>query len=214
MPEPSAEQNKPSVTINPFFIGWKNVLLALLFGTTIIAAGLAGYYYFQLKGVKALPSISPPKAATSSAQKAEMAGWNTYRNETYGFEIKYPETYQIKENPKSEDFYHYLAEFSSPPSTKTFMSIVVVRDVDTYKNASPKFVAEREISDSASEYTITAMKVGPYNAALTKILSSGKETKASGVTVAHPNDNLFIEIGFEGEAQEFDKVLSTFQFID
>jgi hypothetical protein len=90
MPEPSAEQNKPSVTINPFFIGWKNVLLALLFGTTIIATGLAGYYYFQLKGVKAPPSSSPPKTATTSAKKDETVGWKTYTDNKLKFSFKYP----------------------------------------------------------------------------------------------------------------------------
>jgi len=57
------------------------------------------------------------------------------------------------------------------------------------------------------------MKVGSYEAALTKTLSSGKETKVYGVTIAHPNKNLFIEIGFEGEYQEFYQIPSTFKFL-
>jgi len=133
------EEVKPVTTIS-----WPKVFLTVL--TIVVVAGvIAGalFWYFYIRQPETSSSVNITKPATSSAQKDMTAGWRTYSNETYGFEIKYPKTYQIKEHPKSEDLYHYLAEFSSPPSAETFMSIVVVKDVDIYKNASPKFVAER-----------------------------------------------------------------------
>jgi hypothetical protein len=98
MPQPSGSTNKPSVIINPFFffIGRKNVLLALLFGTAIIGAGLAGYYYFQLKAVKAPPPVSPPKTATSSTQKDETAGWKSYISKDGSCSFKHPSTWTQK----------------------------------------------------------------------------------------------------------------------
>ena len=112
MPEKPNKTSKPFVIINPFFIHWKNLIIPLLIGTTLIGAGLVGYYYFQLKWLapplpitfpkKATPSANP---ATSSAQKDETAGWKTYASSYILF--SYPENLSVNEFEHTDSYSPY-----------------------------------------------------------------------------------------------------------
>lgn len=97
MPRAAPKISKPSVIINPFLISWKNVVIALLVGISVISAAVVGYYYLQLKGLAPPPPVSFPKTATPSAQKDETAGWKTYQNKGLEFTIKYPSDWEISE---------------------------------------------------------------------------------------------------------------------
>jgi len=92
MPETAKKPSKPFVVINPFFIRWRNIVVPLLIGTTLLGAILVGYYYFQLKWLAPSLPISFPRIATRSAQKAETAGWKTYtgNKEKFKYQFKYP----------------------------------------------------------------------------------------------------------------------------
>jgi len=95
MPEKPNKPSKPFVVINPFLISWKNVIIGLLVGTTLIGAGLVGYYYFQLKGLAPPLPISFPRIATPSAQKDEAAGWKTYTSTDRKYTFKYPSNWVV-----------------------------------------------------------------------------------------------------------------------
>jgi len=64
----------------------KKILIYVLIGL-IIAGGAFGYYIWQKGGL--FPDLPTP---TVAATPDPTADWQTYRNEQYGFEVRYPES--------------------------------------------------------------------------------------------------------------------------
>jgi len=77
---------------------WKYILIVLILAL-IVGGGILGYLrYFkkELISLLQLPEIKKPEKVVEE----ETADWKTYRNEKYGFEIKYPPGFFAKKGKR------------------------------------------------------------------------------------------------------------------
>jgi len=79
---------------------WKYILIVVILAI-IVGGGILGYKRNVFKEIISLtkfPEIKKPEKIV----KDETANWETYRNEEYGFEIKYPKDFSLQEIFPSE----------------------------------------------------------------------------------------------------------------
>lgn len=91
LPEPSAELPKPKSKIK---------LWIVLIIVVLIAVGYFGWTYL---GKSKTETITTPATTTTTPAIAPVstADWKTYTNTNYGFSLKYPSTYNVKEESKN-----------------------------------------------------------------------------------------------------------------
>ena len=186
------------------------LILAIITITSVLVGILV---YLQLKSpasqVQPTPTSGKTSQSTSPHPTDEVTNWEVFQNEKYGFEMKYPPKYlSTSTNQKPNDYYDSLAVLALKSN---FIKIKAIHDIDIYKDQSPKFVAEREISESPFSHKVKETKIGKYAAAVTE-LDDGAEGFIA--TINHPSRNVFIEVFAKLSSEEFDQILSTFKFLD
>jgi len=92
----------------------KTIISIIIILALILIVGIS-YYGYQKKQEKATeieqsattveesasqPNIQPTTPKPSAEPKSDlMSDWKTYTNQTYGFKVKYPKDWQVKEEP-------------------------------------------------------------------------------------------------------------------
>ena len=78
-----------------YYVIMKTILMAILAVLSVALAGVLGYQKLTqpelVPTVVSQPAVNQPVATTSD----ETAGWKTYRNEGYGFEVEYPGNWHV-----------------------------------------------------------------------------------------------------------------------
>ncbi len=151
-------QSNPVVDQPPKNI--RKIIVLIIIGVLILGSVLCGAYYFWPKNNKPVACTQEAKpcpdgssvvrtgpncefAACPEAKTNQAADWQTYRNETYGFEVKYPPALKVWENQQlgtraiySVSFENTLA-YDNTPGTKTKTAgRKIVFNVSIYKNSN------------------------------------------------------------------------------
>ena len=86
--------------------GFGTLTIIIIAATILVGGGFFGYQYLQLQKIRegakppaAETTIPPPSPEETQPQTGaiDTSNWKTYRNEEYGFEVKYPEDWDTRE---------------------------------------------------------------------------------------------------------------------
>src|SRR3990167_634793 len=143
MPQVNPSTSAPKIVSNPLRLSWRNVILGLFIGTTLIGGGLVAFYYFELKNSTSSTQnqrilIGKPKSSSPSATPAqpriitdETADWKTLisqtvdKKKTIKFSFKYPSSFRIVEIKNTVPVVTNDPDYEiEPPSLKNLGKIV------------------------------------------------------------------------------------------
>ena len=101
----------------------KRVGLFIILGF-IIAGGVFGFYVWQKGG---LFPVLPTPTSVPTATPDQTSTWQTYRNEKYGLEFKYPNNYEvIVDRTSHEDYADYIIKLMDS-KTDAYIEIALTR---------------------------------------------------------------------------------------
>ncbi len=184
------------------------IKLFLLVALIAIVISIAGI--LLLKSMQPSPVVqTPPPAPSPQAQVLDTSNWQTYRSDEFGFEVRYPLTWEFLETDDEVSFKDSEVEYGfegSPLSSLTWISVQAIPEgYDTIENYAqsryrPNYKDEMETLTISRSKAIT---LSDYLRTETVIFHEGKV-----YTVYMPN------IGYSEVANVYRGILGTFRFID
>ena len=214
-PEPfNFFETNPKKNFAPWFIKLIVVLIAVGLGATGALWQFA-YNNYQY-GLSALES-SEEQILAIKQQRAEnpTANWQTYYNEKYGFEVKYPNDWRESangsftfSNSKNQEF--SVGMIGTGTEEEVFASVGFVRNgsallfMDSITN-EPVAVVEKMINGNKVFYANALARIYSVN---------GYKGVAEGFTALIENNDRSAVINAAAISEnEFNQILSTFKFI-
>ena len=194
-------------------------ILIILIVTFVV--GLLTIFYFlgnQNSGIELTNVLNPPSTPTSTSDQDETADWQTYRDEEYGIEFKYPLDWSVGQSPNSkeslliapESIIKGLNEIEWATGGSITLGMTINKDVERPEIKSDEysqlikediiFVDNRATTEYTTLQTIDLPGVLEGSVIVSVVIQSGE---------------VFYKIDFlDNQYRElFNQILSTFKFI-
>ena len=180
----------------------------------VLALAGTGAYFYVARTVKEKPAsaVETPKKEQKTADEAkadDIASWKTYQNKKCGYEIKYPQNYQVEENAS---FVHIL----NSAGGGNFIYCVLASDF--LKGA---YSLQEYIKQGVKDHSISA-NFQPKSINVGNL--TGTEVEGFGAAGSYKDIYLqkgdyILQFNIEKEANEtgikiFGQMLTTFKFIE
>jgi len=182
---------------------WKYILIVVILAI-IISVGILAYQQWwvkkHLEKLSEFPELKIPEKITQD----ETINWKTYKNEKYGFEIKYPDNFKIDEFPGEVIFYKG-EKLTTPPGSV----------LDPYPIALVIYNRGKDCGD-CSVFTLENITIAGYHAV--KAITNNQLTDYLWIT----GESKAVRINYGAHDKEdkvksdvtFNQMLSTFKFIE
>jgi len=201
---------------------WKYIIILLILAV-LVGGGILGYIKFFKKEIISVTQIKKPEKVL----KDETANWKTYRNEEYGFEIKYPKDWdwtiikEVRNYPimfGPEDIIAKVREsLQNIENDKDLTLWITVYDrmlfergILPYREKSTGY-----IKVTSSEINVSGAKGMHYTTEFLEDKGNYKKGEKT-ITVDLPLDGNYLSLYlFDCQYSDiFEKILSTFRFLE
>jgi hypothetical protein len=198
----------------------KKTIILILVLVIAVGAGVLWYADNYVKKLVINNNGNGDKTNGDKTEEIDTSGWQTYRNEEYGFEVKYPEDFDMELPPENSSTIieiHKLlkyTEFNGSKIVEDLLSLSVRKVnndltlegyVNWLNNSDPMFPKV----ENQSEYIID-------NVAVKKLSGSRAENIGKNdihdIFIRRNNKSYVIRYNHEDSAIQ-NKILSTFKFI-
>ena len=184
------------------------IAIIIVIIVAILAVGavvLVYQYYWQ-------PQTAPAPPEPSAD---ETANWKTYRNEEYGFEIKYPNDWYIYANNSSDVFIQSTKEESGGIPGPHINAFEIEAKSITLNTTLLQAIQGRvdEIKKAGINFTQENIKIGGKDGLKIKTVCEGVGCGAPEWFVINGNYFYYFNSNL-GYSNIFDQILSTFRFLE
>ena len=196
------------------------IIIVIVVGLLTIGGVLAYQYYWQAPEEE-ISEETPEETPTD-----ETADWKTYKNEEYGFEIKYPYSTKIGDIDIIGGREVWMQLPFSPGETKLSAKILHIRMVTTQFNNGVEQSATcidaldtQQVIINGIDFNkndISSQFGGTQSASVAIEYCTIKGNKAFKLVteLRYSRYSQLSDFSIEKESEVFDQILSTFRFID
>jgi hypothetical protein len=196
---------------------WKYILILLILAA-IVSGGILGYSTYFNKEILSLEKFPEIKKPEKPKIEEETTNWKTYRNDEYGFEIRYPENLSVKEYKNGlwrGEIVPLLIDFLGAIDEKGVNFVIVVRKVseknslsalkEKFKSLKPNAVVPEMEEIKIDEHSALRWRDG-YTKLDSYFTEKGNEFYEFAITEGP-------RIGAEEKNKRFLQIISTFRFL-
>lgn len=191
-------------------------ILILIILAVIVAGGVLVYQYSQKPAQEQPPA---DETADVPAEALATEDWEAYRNEEYGFEVKYPSNFEIR-GSSSDGTYVNFSPYAGTYVTirtgeQTWKLPLRHEYMSSVNSVTMEWeVIEQKIEDDQLSITQERIVIDEENGHRIILRDEEDSIILSRAYIQRGGDFFVIDQSFNSDIQIFNQILSTFRFLE